>query len=182
MPSGIVLAGGAGRRMGRPKGPISVDGRPLAVGAGEILLFLCDYVVVVTRPEVPLLPLPSPLQVMYDRPGPDAPLTGMVTGLEAVPGDDVLVLACDMPAAAPAVAALAAAPAGRAVVAAADGCVQPLCARYPREAALAAGLALLDAGETRAMALAHALGAEPVPVPPSALCNLNTPADLAMVS
>lgn len=182
MPSGIVLAGGAGRRMGRPKGPLLLDGRPLAAIAGEILSVMCDYVVVVTRPEIPLPAIPSSLRTIYDQAGPDAPLTGIVTGLAAVPRGDVLVLACDMPTAGPAVAALAAAPAGRAVVATAAGRVQPLCARYPRCEALAAGLALLGSDETRAIALADALGAEPVAVPASALANLNTPADLAAVS
>lgn len=168
--------------MGRPKGGVVVDGRPLARTAGETLLTLCGYVVVVTRPEVQLPDMPPPLAVANDMPGPDAPLTGIVTGVAIVPGHDAVILACDLPFAAPAVAALAAVPAGVPVVATAGGRVQPLCARYPREAALDVGTALLAAGETRAMALADALGAVRVEVPARALANLNTPADLAAVA
>lgn len=177
-PSGIVLAGGAGRRMGRPKAPISLDGRPLVVMAAETLRSLCDYVVVVSRTDVALPVLPSGTHLAHDLPGPDAPLTGVVTGLAAVPDGDVFVIACDMPFAAPALRALATVPPGIAAVAAADGRPQPLCARYPRRQALLVGRALLDAGEERAMALPRAMGARQVEVPASALANLNTPDDL----
>jgi len=177
--SGIVLAGGAGRRMGRPKGALSLYNRPVILRASEILRPWCDYVCVVSRPEVDLPVLPAYAHALHDLPGPDAPLTGIVTGLAGVPGDDVLVLACDMPFAAPALEILAAAPAGVALMAAAHGRAQPLCARYPRTAALAVGLDLLAAGETRAMALPRALGAAPTAVPANSLANLNTPRDLA---
>ncbi|MBM3665410.1 MAG: molybdenum cofactor guanylyltransferase MobA, partial [Actinobacteria bacterium] len=42
--SGIVLAGGAGRRMGRPKGALSLYNRPVILRASEILRPWCDYV------------------------------------------------------------------------------------------------------------------------------------------
>ncbi len=176
--SGVVLAGGAGRRMGRPKGPLPLSGRPLVVGAVDILRARCDYVVVSSREGVALPMLPAAVDVVVDHPGPDAPLAGIATALAHVPDGDVVVLACDMPFAGPAVDALVGVPAGVPVMAQANGHAQPLCARYPRAAALAAARRLLDSGDVRAMALARALDAITVEVPTNVVANLNTPGDL----
>ncbi len=175
--SGIVLAGGAGRRMGRPKAMVSLGGVCLVELAAAILHEYCDEVVVVSRPGVPLPPMQH--RVVLDRPGPDAPLTGIATGLAQVSSDQVLVLACDLPFAAAAVAAIARAlPARSAVIASEDGYAQPLCARYPREAALAAVTTILADGGRRAMALAEAVGAVHVLTPRGSLLNINTPREL----
>ncbi len=176
MLSGIVLAGGAGRRMGRPKGPVVVGGVAMAQAAADLLRMHCDEVIVVGRRGIPLPPLDVP--VYMDRPGPDAPLTGMATGLGATACDDVIVLACDLPFAAPVVATLAAMPVGTAAVACAHGRPQPLCARYPRVPALAVADALLAAGRLPAMGLVRALAAARVTVPDDVLLNLNTQDDL----
>jgi len=175
-PDGIVLAGGAGRRMGGPKAPIAFAGGTLVQRAVALMAERCARVIVVARPEVPLPAVDA--AVVLDRPGPDCPLTGIATGLVASDAAEVLVLGCDLPFAGPLLDALIAHDAA-AAVAHADGHIQPLCARYPRAAALAAADALLAAGRLAARGLPEALGAEPVDDRWDALANLTTPADLA---
>jgi molybdopterin-guanine dinucleotide biosynthesis protein A len=174
-----VLAGGAGRRLGRPKATVAFAGRTLVERAVATLEAWCSPVIVVSRPEIPLPALSVP--VCFDRPGPDAPLTGLATGLSALDTDDALVLACDLPLAGPVVRRLAATVNGTAAVARAsgDGRVQPLCARYPRRTALAACEGLLTAGEARLLPLVEALRPRMIDASAEALANINSPADLA---
>ena len=174
--SGIVLAGGAGRRMGRPKGGVVLDGITMARHAVDMLRPHCDQVIVVGRRGIPVPRVDVPVHM--DGPGPDAPLTGIATGLGVVTGTDVLVLACDLPFAGPALAALAGAGPGVAAAAFDGRRLQPLCARYPRSRALAACRALLLSGSAAAMELARALDAAAVPVEPAVLFNVNTDQDL----
>ncbi|MFN8109302.1 MAG: NTP transferase domain-containing protein [Thermoleophilia bacterium] len=58
---GIVLAGESGRRMGAPKATVSLGGRTLVEHAVALLGEHCDRVVVSSRPEVLLPPLPVPV-------------------------------------------------------------------------------------------------------------------------
>jgi molybdopterin-guanine dinucleotide biosynthesis protein A len=171
-----VLAGGAGRRFGRPKADVILAGRTLVERAVDLLSARCRRVVVVSRPEVRLPALAVP--VVHDRPGPDAPLAALASGLAALDGEDVLVLACDLPLAAPALDLLLATPPGLAVVAVAGGRPQPLCARYPRRRSLAACERLLAAGALRALGLLAELGAVTVEARDDWLLNVNAPADL----
>jgi len=176
--AGIVLAGGAGRRLGRPKASLPLGGSTLVERSIAALEARCDEVVVVTRPGVPLPPLG--VRVLMDRPGPDAPLTGLATGLGATTADEVLVLACDLPMAAPALERLLAERSRTPLVAWAPGAgLQPLCARYPRARALAVADDLLTAGAVAMRDFVAAIGAERVLVPDPALANVNTPGDLA---
>lgn len=175
---GLLLAGGMGRRMGRPKADVAFAGTTLAGWTLDLLEARCHRVLVVSRPEVPLPPLPAP--VVHDRPGPDAPLTGLATGLAELVAPRVAVLACDLPLAGPLLDRLLAHP-GEDAAAGADpgGRVQPLCAVYPRERALAAAEALLAAGRVALTPLPAALGAVPVAATADELLNVNTPAELA---
>lgn len=165
------MAGGAGRRFGRPKAILVWEGQTLVERAVAALAPLCGRVVVVGRPEVPL-PVPS----IDDRPGPDCPLNALATGLATVDADEVLVLACDLPAAGPVLARLVVAPS---VAVDPSGRHQPLCARYPRVAALAAADRLLASNDLRLMALTDVLSAALVPATTAELHNVNLPADLA---
>ena len=174
--AGCVLAGGPGRRLGRPKAGVVLGGRTLVERAVDALRARCDDVVVVSRPGVPLPALDA--RVVHDRPGPDCPLGALATGLAALEADEVLVLGCDLPLAAPVLDALLDAPPGRAVAAAQGPRAQPLCALYPRVAALAAAERLLGAGALPARGLLDALGAARVQAEGDALLNVNTPADL----
>lgn len=178
---GIVLAGGAGRRLGRPKAGVVLDGRTLVERAVEMLRPHCGALLVLTRPEVDLPSLGA--TVCSDRPGPDAPLNALATGLAALDTGDALVLACDLPGAQPIVDRLALAPAGAAAMARdrSSRQWQPLCARYPRLAALEACERLLASGETRLLPLVEALGPAAIDATPDELANVNSPEDLARV-
>jgi molybdenum cofactor guanylyltransferase len=171
-----VLAGGAGRRFGSPKAGVRLAGRTLVERAVDALLPRCGRVVVVSRADVPLPPLP--VSVVLDRPGPDCPLLAVASGLAALDADDVLVLGCDLPLAGALLDRLIAAPAGLAVAGARGGRSQPLCARYPRLAALAACDRLLASGALAARGLPAALGAIAVEGDGDELLNVNTPSDL----
>ena len=160
----MVLAGGAGRRLGQAKATLVVGGRTLAERAVDTLLPHCRRLVVVSRPGVRLPPLAA--DVVLDRPGPEGPLNALATGLAAVQSDRVLVLACDLPLAAPVVAADA------------DGRAQPLCGRYLRGPALAACADLLAAGERRILPLLSRLAAGILRCDGDELLNVNSPHDL----
>ena len=153
-------------------------GRSLVERAVDALLERCERVVVVSRPGVSLPVLPVP--VVMDRPGPDAPLVALATGLAALEGEEVLVLGCDLPLAGPLLDELIAAPPGVPVVGLAlGGRPQPLCARYPRERTLAACERLLAAHALPVRGLLDAVGALGIEAPDDALLNVNTPEDLA---
>lgn len=175
--TGIVLAGGAGRRMGGPKALLPWGGMTLVEHAVALLTPVCASVLVVARPEVPLPPLP--VGVLMDEPGPDAPLTGVATGLRAATTPLGLVLACDLPNAGDLVARIAATARddGRAYMASSADRDQPLCAAYPREAALLAADALLLTGVAAMMRLRDSLPVVRVPAAAPELLNLNTPSD-----
>ena len=173
---GIVLAGGRGSRMGRPKATVRVGGRTLVEHAVDVLSRRCRRVIVVTRPGVTLPHLDA--TVVADRPGPAGPLTGMATGLDEATSDDVIVVACDLPFMAPMVDALCAAAPGEPAVGRDGGRIQPLCARSPRLPALRVAEGLLTRGESAARGPALALRAREVDDLWGALANLNTPADL----
>ncbi len=101
---GLVLAGGRSIRMGQDKASmVHPDGRPLARRAWEILHAAgCKAVVLSLRDKQPI-PLgfedvASSLVVARDADGiKSGPLTGIVSGMRAIPGADWLVTACDLP-------------------------------------------------------------------------------------
>jgi molybdopterin-guanine dinucleotide biosynthesis protein A len=177
--AGIVLAGGAGRRFGAPKGLVRLEDETLTARAVATLRPWCDEVIVVTRHDVPVAVAGS--RTVFDRPGPAAPLAALATGLAAVEAEICLVLACDLPLAGPLVARLAGVASPAAVAVDRDGVAQPLCARYPRAAAIAACEALLSRGDLRARSLPPALGCVEVPADGDELRNVNTPDDLEAV-
>ena len=176
---GLVLAGGEGRRLGRPKAAVRVGAVSLVERAvAAVRSAGCSDVVVVTRSGVELPPLDA--TVIVDDPGPPAALRAVRTGLAALAADEVVVLACDLPLAGPLVARLVAAPPGGARVAVdGDGRVQPLCGRYPRGAALAAADERLAAGDARVTAWAVALDPDREAAQGDELLNVNDDADRA---
>lgn len=175
--TGVLLAGGAGRRMGGPKALTLLAGETLVERGVRTLAARCATVIVVTRPGIPLPRLDA--TVVMDRPGPDAPLTGIATGLAAAATDRVLVLGCDLPFAAPLLDRLRTGDGGNGCVAVdAEGTPQPLCALYPRDRALAEAERMLAAGELRARLLPGAVQCAPVPAADDELMNINTPGDL----
>lgn len=94
---GVVLAGGAGRRMGRTKGDLVVDGRPLAERAARTLAPVCASVLISVAPGA-VNPAPSWTAVEDALPGGRGPLAGLQAAFLATGSADLVVLACDYPA------------------------------------------------------------------------------------
>jgi molybdopterin-guanine dinucleotide biosynthesis protein A len=93
---GVVLAGGEGRRMGRPKGSLEWKGRPLAVRAAMALRPICGSVLVSVAPGA-VNPAPAFAFVEDARPAGRGPLSGIAAAFAASGRADLLVLACDYP-------------------------------------------------------------------------------------
>lgn len=130
-PLGVVLAGGASRRMGRDKALLPLAGVGLAERACRLLATVCPEVAVADAGRGIVAGLAS----LADGPG-RGPLAGILGAARVAPGRPLLVLACDLPnVPAALLAALAAAP-GDWVIPRWRRGAEPLCALY-RPAALA---------------------------------------------
>ena len=182
--TGLVLAGGAGRRMGgADKGLLEYRGETLAALAARRLAPQVDRLLISANRNLERYrqfghPLVS--DRTSDLPG---PLGGVQAGLAACAGDWLVTVPCDSPAfpedlAARLLAAAEAAraPAAWAITAAASHPVFMLCHRL-----LLADLdSALAAGERRVGGWLQRVGAIPVSFPDeAAFANFNTPADLA---
>jgi molybdopterin-guanine dinucleotide biosynthesis protein A len=124
---GVILAGGAGTRLGRTKPSAPLGGRPLighALGALEAA-GLEAVVVAKAGSEIPEMRVP-----VWREPDEDLhPLRGIVHALE-LNGAPVVVVGCDMPFVAPALIASLADRREPLVVPEAGGRLHPLLARY----------------------------------------------------
>ncbi len=159
----IVLTGGLGRRMGRPKAGVELNGETLLQRAVTIVRDAgCAPIIAAAE-------------------GDEGPLAALAQPLDALDADAVILLACDLPLAGPAVARLAGLPAGAAVAVDPDGREQPLCSRWPVAVVRAEVLRLVASGERRMSALVDAIDPELVLASAEELLNVNTPEDLARV-
>ncbi len=147
---GLVLAGGASRRMGRDKAALAYhDGKTQLEWTAELLARHCEQVFVSIRPDQARDPLRSGRPAIVDRHAGLGPIAGIAAAQAQWPGHAWLVLACDLPFVTDAaVADLVRHRDGRPVVAfrsAHDGLPEPLCAifepltRAGIEAAIATG-------------------------------------------
>lgn len=93
--SGLVLAGGRSRRMGREKALVDFDGQPLVKRVADRLARVADPVLVATGNPGRLGHLGY--QELADVASGCGPLGGLVAGLEASPHELVAVVAVDMP-------------------------------------------------------------------------------------
>jgi molybdopterin-guanine dinucleotide biosynthesis protein A len=174
----LVLAGGAGRRMGRPKAWLQVgDTTLLRCVVGNLSATFSEVLVAFAAPEQ--LEELIPHRVVFDRKESAGPLAGLEAGLSAARNEVTFAVACDMPYVTPAVAELA--------VAAAHGCdaaipliggrPEPVCAAY-RRSALPAITAALDGGRYRAADLVDQLEVTWLEgLDPQLFRSLNTPED-----
>lgn len=132
-PIGIVLAGGAGRRIGGGKAVVELHGRPLLRYPVDALQAAVGEVAVVAKAGSELPPLPAGVDRWTEPDEPRHPLAGIVYALERARGRAVVVVAGDLPFAdADLLRRLARADAGgaKAVVPRAGGRLEPLLARY----------------------------------------------------
>jgi molybdopterin-guanine dinucleotide biosynthesis protein MobB len=93
---GLVLAGGASRRMGRPKWALDYHGEPQAVRAARLLESVCAQVSVSARQDQALDGLGA-WPVIEDRFPAWGPSAGILSAMESIPGAAWLVVACDLP-------------------------------------------------------------------------------------
>lgn len=170
-PLGVVLAGGAGSRVGGEKAMVLLDGRPLAVWAVDALRAAgLAEVVVVAKADTAL---PDGVTAWAEPDEPRHPLAGVAYALGRAGDRAVVTLPVDVPLAPPAVLARLAASEGAAVVRA-GGRLCPLVARWP------AGTSVPAAG--RATEAILSLDPLVLDVDAAGFENLNTPADLAALS
>ena len=174
----LVLAGGAGRRMGRPKAWLQVGDTTLLRCVVENLAPVFSEVLVAFAEPEQLEEL-IPHRVVFDRKTSAGPLAGLEAGLSAARNDVTFAIACDMPYVTRALAEIA--------VAAVHGCdaaipriggrPEPVCAAY-RRSALPAITAALDGGRYKAADLVDQLDVTWLEGLDAQLFrSLNTPAD-----
>jgi molybdopterin-guanine dinucleotide biosynthesis protein A len=169
-PSGILLAGGASRRFGRPKLVEPLDGAPLFHWPLRALVASCEDVVIVLAPDAAEPALPDGtdrVRFARDQVAYEGPLAGTIVGLEHVRGEYAVIVAGDMPGVSPELlsfmAQRAAAGARKAVLLSdADG-RRPLPAVVMVASALVLARTLLESGERRLRALVEGLDPEGLP-------------------
>lgn len=165
MLTGIVLAGGRGRRFGDDKLRVTVGGVPLLRRAVERLAPACAEVIVVADPARRVGPRVRALaRVVRDELPGAGPLGGLATGLRQARTGAAFVVAADMPFVRPEAARLLArALDGHdAVVPLFGGRAQVLHAVYARRVGELADQALRD-GESSIVALLRRLDVVDVP-------------------
>lgn len=197
---GILLAGGASRRMGHSKLFLPVDGVPLIVRAYRALAAVSADVKVIGAPEDAVALLQQwEGQDVGDKCFPDedageGPLAGLLTGLRRTSQPVAFCLAADLPFVdGEALRALVDAarwhvdafteglePPERGFVLSEDEKLQPLAALYPVRRALAKGEGLWDEGGRAMHEFIRRLGVEAVPSTRS-LANVNDPEDYRAV-
>lgn len=179
--TGVILAGGRASRFGgRPKGLEHAGGQRIVDRVLDALRQVTDDVVLAGADQ-------EVARAVGVRAAPDegaglGPLGG-IAGALAATGNDVLVVAWDMPwvTAAALRPLLESAEDGAGTAWRVGGEIEPLCALY-RQPALAPLRAMLAAGERRARAGAEALGLtllDASGLDARTFASINTPGDLA---
>lgn len=177
IPLGVILAGGAARRMGRDKALVEIGGTAMLDRVAAALADLGTDHVVVGRSEIP-----------DDRPAHRGPLAGIATGLRVAAGRDVIVVAVDQPLVRPETLGrlVGLAEPDRAVVPIDGGARQVTCAVYP--AAWAAEALAEDQASGSVQSLLDRLRFRPVMAPEwrrwgetgSSWLSVDTPEDAAV--
>jgi len=177
VPTGIVLAGGRGRRMGAESKPgAELGGRPMIAWPLAALAAVCARRAVVAKTDTLLPRLPDGVERWHEPDRPRHPLTGLVCALQRA-GGPVLVCAADMPFVTAASLRQVAAARGDATacVGRAGGRLQPLLAAYAPAALETLCTAEEDAPLT---ATVQALDPVVVDVPERDTVSVDTPGAL----
>ena len=177
----IILGGGRSTRMGRDKRSLVLGGRSL-LALGVDACAGRDLIVAVT-PQVPGDVDRARLAVALEDPPFGGPVAGIAAGLAALPaarpGDEVLLLACDLARVGEVVATLDAAPLGPDGVCLVDAedFSQYLAARY-RRLTLAAAIEAVDPRGCSVFRTLRRLDLHRIPAP-AITADLDTPSDAA---
>lgn len=181
--TGLILAGGQSRRMGRDKAFLKLGGRTAVERTLVVFRPLFDEIIIVSNaPEKFSLP---GIRAVPDKIPGKGPLGGLYAGLRAADSARCFVAACDMPLIRRELAAYFSGITGcDAAVPSIRGKLQPLLALYSKSC-LPAIRALLDAGDLRMESLLRAVNTrilseeELLPFDPELLSfvNMNTPDD-----
>lgn len=151
--TGVVLAGGQSRRLGRDKRFLELHGRPLIAWVLERLAPLVEELLIVAPDPAPLVALGVP--VVADRFPGQGVLAGVHAGLAAARGEWAFVVAADMPWLNPALLRAMSQLGGAdedAVVPRWRGELEPLHALYRPAVCAPAAEAALQRGERRVIA------------------------------
>ena len=188
MVTGLILAGGASRRMGRNKALLTLGGRPLIQRVVDALQAVSDEVLIIANQPDPYrflhLPIIPDIQPGY------GPLMGLYSGLQAARGELALLVAVDMPFLAPEFLRFLLAQAQEhdadVVIPEAEGRLHPLCAVYRRATCLPAAEASIARGQRRLIAFHPQVRVRRIPESTlrtfspdlRVLMNVNTPEEL----
>jgi len=123
--AGVLLTGGASRRMGTDKAQLVVNGETLAARTARVLATVCD-------PVVEVGPGVSGLPAVREEPPGAGPLVALLAGVGALGRPhSVILLACDLPNVSPELIGLLVEwPGSGTVIPVVDGRFQYACARY----------------------------------------------------
>jgi molybdopterin-guanine dinucleotide biosynthesis protein A len=172
----LVLAGGASRRMGRPKAWLEVGDTTLVRWvAASLAPAFSEVIVAFAEPEQ--IEELIPYRVVFDRKASAGPLAGLEAGLTAARNEVVFAIACDMPYVTRSVAeiAVAAVQSCDAAIPRIEGRPEPVCGAY-RRSALPAITAALNAGSYKASELIDQLDVTWLEgLDPQLFRSLNTP-------
>jgi molybdenum cofactor guanylyltransferase len=178
-PIGVILAGGAGRRIGGSKAMVCLHGKPLIYYPLEAIGQVLEDVVVLAKPSTEL-PSLAGITVWLEPEEPSHPLLGIMHALSLAENRAVLICATDLPlVTAAAIEQLVGAdPLGApAVIARAGTETQPLLGCYRQEALERLSQSGLS-GEEPVREAIEAIGVRTLEVDPRILFNVNYPDDL----
>lgn len=147
--TGVVLAGGAGRRMGQDKAAVEIAGKPLLEIVIAALGSVADQLIVAGRHDAldGVEAVPDP-----DGPAYRGPLAGLVAGLKAANNPIALVVAVDQPWVRPqTLVGLSQRYRELPVVPIVDGVRQTTCAAYPASLAPLAEAELTGGGSIQSL-------------------------------
>ena len=107
MKSFILLCGGRSRRMGRDKGSMNLNGKPMIMHVIKNLIDIADEIIIVLRDKNQvkdynkifsrLKSNRSKLHISMDIFEDKGPLAGILAGLENIKSDKAMVVPCDSP-------------------------------------------------------------------------------------
>ena len=182
-PVGVILAGGAGTRIGGGKANVALQGEPLLQHALRAMREVLSDIAIIAKPQT-VLPRLEGAMVWVEPEEPVDPMLGVGEALELAGGRPVLVSPVDMPLVSPrllGVLATVESDGRPAVLACARGVAVPVLGRYSADAAPL----LLQAAHARMPIeeIVRELGPKLLEVEDeSELFDVNTPDDLLLAA